>query len=120
MADIQLLDMRVGCPDGMDTRPRQESKRVSLYRPTATFERHSTVAERCRPDGGDSFWAAAETEDSEPSPPICLALADQDGLGAPHFQWQRDAGGGIVDCRAPNAASLPRPAIADVRLRPSG
>ena len=94
--DIQLLDLRVGLPDGMDT-VRQVERFVFA---DATFD--ATTVLNDPPTGGVTILGSA-TEDQTLTADLS-ALADQDGLGAPHYRWQRDAGAGFVDVGA-DAAS---------------
>ena len=90
--DIRLLDLRVGLPDGMD--PVRQVERFVFA--DGTFD--ATTVLNDPPTGGVTISGSA-TEDQTLTVDAA-ALADQDGLGALHYQWQRDAGGGFVNVGA--------------------
>ena len=90
--DIRLLDLRVGLPDGINS-VRQVERFVFA---DGTFD--ATTVLNDPPTGGVTILGSA-TEDQTLTVDAA-ALADQDGLGALHYQWQRDAGGGFVNVGA--------------------
>ena len=95
--DIRLLDLRVGLPDGMDF--VREVERFVFA--DATFDVATVLNDP--PTGGVTILGSA-TEDQTLTADLST-LADQDGLGAPHYRWQRDAGGGFVDVGAERQAN---------------
>jgi hypothetical protein len=106
--DIRLLDLRVGLPDGMDS-VRQVERFVFA---DATFDAATVLNDP--PTGGVTLGGATEDQTLVAD---TSALADQDGLGALHFQWQRDAGAGFVDVGTDQASYTPGDADVGAILR---
>ena len=67
------------------------------------------------PTGGVAILGSA-TEDQTLTVDAA-ALADEDGLGALHYQWQRDAGGGFVNVGADQASYTPGDADVGAMIR---
>src|SRR6185503_4543078 len=107
--DIRLLDLRVGLPDGMDT-VRQVERFVFA---DGTFD--ATTVLNNPPTGGVTILGSA-TEDQTLTVDA-TALADEDGIGALHYQWQRDAGGGFVDVGADQSSYTPGDADVGATIR---
>ena len=107
--DIRLLDLRVGLPDGMDS-VRQVERFVFA---DGTFD--ATTVLNDPPTGGVTILGSA-TEDQTLTVDAA-ALADEDGLGALHYQWQRDAGGGFVNVGADQSSYTPGDADVGAMIR---
>ena len=87
--DIRLLDLRAGLPDGMDT-VRQVERFVFA---DGTFGAATVLND---PPTGIVTIAGSATEDQTLTADT-TALADQDGIGATHYQWQRENDDGFVN-----------------------
>jgi Ca2+-binding RTX toxin-like protein len=85
---VRLTDLRGGSPDGSDTLHNIEF--VTFSDGTMTVPGLFNVA----PTGAVQV-AGSVTEDQTLSANTA-SLADADGLGPLHYQWQRDAGGGFA------------------------
>ena len=95
MATSGCSDLRAGLPDGMDT-VRQVERFVFA---DGTFDATTVLND---PPTGIVTIAGSATEDQTLTADTA-ALADQDGIGAMHYQWQRETGDGFVNVGADQA-----------------
>ncbi len=94
----QVVDMRAGAPDGTDTLRNIEYLSFS----------DSTVSIGPQPDspptGGATVTGTATEKQTLTA--NTATLADADGLGPLHYQWQRNAGSGFVNVGTDQATYL--------------